>query len=696
MSKSLFIMSTEERAGRSVIELGILQMLKTRVKKIAFFKPVAHSQDNEVDHTVELAIKYFDLDMALEDAWVFTQEEARSMLSQGLQSQFIEAVLTRYKDLEERYDFIVCEGADVQPSDASFVFELNVMIAAALGAPVVFVASGRNKTAAQTVDSVGVALDAMFEEKLHMLAIMVNRVNEDDVVDVRPYVAAKARAYKGSTSIFVLPEDDGLDRPSMNDVKAWVHAEVLEGASLLGNRVRAYIVAAMRVANFLNYLEKDCLVVVPADRSDIILGCYAARFSPKFPNIAGVLLTGDMPVAENIAEIISAWEDASFPILKASGDTFTTARRLLDMRGKIHFDDQQKIARALGVFDGAVNVPVFLRSIDAAKSESITPEMFQYGLFLRARKQRRHIVLPEGDSERILKAADMLVRRDIVDLTLLGNPDEIAKTMSRLNIKLEIPIIDPGSSEHFEEFVDKFVEIRKGKNVTQQIAHDLILDPTYFGTMMVQSGLCDGMVSGSTTTTQHTIRPAFQIIKNRPDVLLVSSVFFMCLKDKVLVYGDCAVNPDPNPEELAQIALSSAETAYKFGIEPRVALLSYSTGSSGKGAHVDKVVEAVKIAQARAPELLLEGPIQYDAAIDPAVAATKLPGSKVAGRATVFIFPDLDTGNNTYKAVQRSAGAIAMGPVLQGLNKPVNDLSRGCTVEDIVYTVAITAIQAQD
>ncbi len=696
MSKSLFIMSTEERAGRCVIELGILQMIKSRVKKVAFFKPVADIRENEPDSAIELALRRFDLEMDVDDAWVYTAEDARSMLSQGQQSQFIEGILTRYNALLSHYDFVVCEGADVDSSEANFVFELNVMMAAAFGSPVVFVASGRQKTAAQTVDSVSVALDALHEEKLHVLALMVNRVKEDEVANIRPQVAAKARAYSSLTSVFVLPESEGLDHPSMNDVRAWIHADVLEGEAFLGNRVRKYIVAAMRVANFLNYLEKDCLVVVPADRSDIILGCYAARFSPKFPNISGVLLTGDMPVAENIAEIVSAWEDASFPVLKATGDTFTSARRLLDMRGKIRFDDDQKIAKALGLFDSAVNVPVFLKNIDAAKSETVTPEMFQYGLFLRAKKQRRHIVLPEGESERILRAADILARRDIVDLTLLGNPDEIHKIMSRFNLKFDIPIIDPSSSDLCDSFIKTFVEIRKGKNVTEQIAHDLMLDPTYFGTMMVQSGLADGMVSGSTTTTQHTIRPAFQIIKNRPDVLLVSSVFFMCLKDKVLVYGDCAVNPDPNPEELAQIALTSAETARKFGIEPRVALLSYSTGTSGKGAHVDKVVEAVKIAKARAPELLLEGPIQYDAAIDPGVAAAKLPGSQVAGRATVFIFPDLDTGNNTYKAVQRSAGAIAMGPVLQGLNKPVNDLSRGCTVEDIVYTVALTAIQAQD
>jgi phosphate acetyltransferase len=322
--------------------------------------------------------------------------------------------------------------------------------------------------------------------------------------------------------------------------------------------------------------------------------------------------------------------------------------------------------------------------------------MFEYNLIERAKSDRRHIVLPEGVEDRILRAAEIVLRRNAADLTLLGNVDEIQKKIATLGLDLKrAQIVDPSRSEWLGDFGETFFQLRSHKGVPRDLARDTMLDVSYFGTMMVHKGLADGMVSGSVHTTQHTLRPAFEFIRTKPGYSLISSVFFMCLADRVLVYGDCAVNPNPNPEQLADIAIASAETAKAFGIEPRIAMLSYSTGESGKGEDVEKVREATQIARERRPDLKIEGPIQYDAAIDASVAATKMPKSEVAGQATVFIFPDLNTGNNTYKAVQRSANAVAIGPVIQGLNKPVNDLSRGCTVTDIVNTVAITAIQAQ-
>lgn len=322
--------------------------------------------------------------------------------------------------------------------------------------------------------------------------------------------------------------------------------------------------------------------------------------------------------------------------------------------------------------------------------------MFEFNLIERAKQNRMRIVLPEGVEERILRAADILARREVADIILLGDADKVGSKVSELGIALDgVQIIQPNLSPKFEEYAQTYFELRKHKGVSIERARDTMNDVTYFGTMMVHKGDAEGMVSGSINTTAHTIRPAFEFIKTKPGFSIVSSVFLMCLKDRVLAFGDCAVNPNPTAEQLAEIAINSAHTARIFGIEPRVAMLSYSTGSSGKGADVEKVIEATRIAKERAPELLLEGPLQYDAAIDMDVARTKLPGSQVAGQATVFIFPDLNTGNNTYKAVQRAAGAVAIGPVLQGLNKPVNDLSRGCTVPDIVNTVAITAIQAQ-
>jgi phosphate acetyltransferase len=325
--------------------------------------------------------------------------------------------------------------------------------------------------------------------------------------------------------------------------------------------------------------------------------------------------------------------------------------------------------------------------------------MFQYQLVKWAKRDKKHIVLPEGNDERILKAVEKLITQDIVDITLLGDPTEITSTIKRLGLNLDpntIKIHNPGQSAHYNDYVDTLHELRKAKNVNLEMARDMMTDVSYFGTMMVYKGDADGMVSGAVHTTQHTIRPALQFVKTKPGVSVVSSIFFMCLPERVAIFGDCAVNPNPTAQQLAEIAISSAESSAKFGIEPRIAMLSYSSGTSGEGEDVERVREATTIVKVRHPELKIEGPIQYDAAVDPLVGKQKLPGSEVAGRASVLIFPDLNTGNNTYKAVQRETGALAIGPMLQGLNKPINDLSRGCTVDDIFNTVVITAIQCQD
>jgi phosphate acetyltransferase len=351
----------------------------------------------------------------------------------------------------------------------------------------------------------------------------------------------------------------------------------------------------------------------------------------------------------------------------------------------------------MGLFSSNVDIKTIEDRITSTSSHIITPMMFEYNLFERARLNRKKIVLPESQDERILRATEILLRREVVDIVLLGKKEEIEYKSSSLGLDIsKAQIINPEDSPLMEEFIQEFYNLRKAKGLSLEIAKDAMAHSNYFATMMVYKGYADGMVSGAVHTTQDTIRPALQIIKTKPDTSIVSSLFFMCLDTKVLVYGDCAVNQDPNAQELAQIAISSADTAVMFGIEPKVAMLSYSTGSSGKGEDVEKVREATNIVKKMRPDILIEGPIQYDAAIDQSVAKTKLPNSKVAGQATVFIFPDLNTGNNTYKAVQRSSGAIAIGPVLQGLNKPVNDLSRGCLVADIVNTVAITGIQAQE
>jgi phosphate acetyltransferase len=324
----------------------------------------------------------------------------------------------------------------------------------------------------------------------------------------------------------------------------------------------------------------------------------------------------------------------------------------------------------------------------------MSPAAFCYRVTERARAAEKRIVLPEGDEPRTIRAAALCAQRNIARCVLLGEPEEIQRVAEGLEVELpkNLEILDPALL--CKNYVSPLVEMRKHKGLTAEDAAELLNDNVWLGTVMLALGEVDGLVSGAVHSTANTIRPALQIIKTKQGAKVVSSIFFMCLPDQVLVYGDCAVNPDPDAETLADIAIQSAESAERFGIPARVAMISYSTGESGSGADVDKVREATRIAQGKRSDLLLDGPLQYDAASMADVAATKAPDSPVAGRATVFIFPDLNTGNTTYKAVQRSANVISIGPMLQGLRRPVNDLSRGALVEDIVYTIAITAIQA--
>ena len=452
----------------------------------------------------------------------------------------------------------------------------------------------------------------------------------------------------------------------------------------------------MRLENFLNYIKEGTLVIVSGDRSDIILGGFLCSANKNFPRIMGLILTGGIYPDENIKKIIEGL-DAHIPVILTKEDTLRTVFQINNIDSKVTPEDKRKIDIYLGLFESNVDTKMLKEKMIVYKSKSVTPKMFEYNLIQRAKSLKKHIVLPDGIEDRILRAAEVLLDRNVVRITLLGKEKEIKEKIIKLGLKLkDVTIIDPTQSKDFLDYCETYYELRKHKGITMDNAKDVMSDVSYYGTMMVYKGHADGMVSGSINTTQHTIRPSLEFVKTKPGFSIVSSVFLMCLPDKVLVYGDCAVNPNPTAAELAEIAMSSAQTAKQFGIEPRVAMLSYSTGDSGKGEEVEKVREATKLVRAKMPDILIEGPIQYDAAIDPEVASTKMPNNPVAGKATVFIFPDLNTGNNTYKAVQRSANAVAIGPVLQGIKKPVNDLSRGCTVPDIVNTVVITAIQAQE
>ncbi|WP_027184546.1 phosphate acetyltransferase [Desulfovibrio inopinatus] len=696
MAKSVYITATEQKSGKSAICLGFMQLLLRDVGRVAFFRPIITSYPEDVkDHDISLILSHFHLDMAYEDTHVYTLRQARDLVNAGRTNELIETILSRYKKLESEYDFIVCEGTDYLGHDPAFEFDINAEIAANIGSPVALVTNANGKDPDDIVSSTRLAIDTFYEKRLDVLAAIINRVKSSDLEAIRSALTCK-RTGEPDCLIHLIPEEPTLGNPSMDSVRKWLKADVLYGHGRLDALVGDYVIAAMQVGNFLEYIEPSSLVITPGDREDIILACLASRLSTSYADISGVLLTGGLQPSRNVHRLIEGWTGVPVSILSVKEHTYKASRILGQLYGRIDPEDQRKIATALGVFEAHVNVKELRSRLDARKSVRVTPKMFEFGLVEKAKAEKQRIVMPEGSGERILQATDILLRRGVADITLIGKPEEVRAKASACGAAIEgATIINPEESSLFDDYVSTYFELRKHKGIRQSDARDRMSDPTYFGTMMVYKGDADGMVSGSETTTAQTIRPAFEFVKTKPGASIVSSVFLMCLKDRVLVFGDCAVNPSPTAQQLAEIAVVSAQTATIFGVDPKVAMLSYSTGASGKGEEVEKVKEAARIAKEMAPDLPLEGPIQYDAAVDPAVAMTKLPNSQVAGHATVFIFPDLNTGNNTYKAVQRAAQAVAIGPILQGLRKPVNDLSRGCSVPDIVNTVAITAIQAQ-
>ena len=526
--------------------------------------------------------------------------------------------------------------------------------------------------------------------------MIVNRAVLETAHTLR--AALKEELPRDSAMLSVIPAHTTLSSPTLKEVAEQLDAKILYGADYLERLAHRPLVIAMHLHNYLPRLTENALLITSGDRSDVILSALQAHQSQYYPQLAGILLSGGLKPPPAVARLLDGLPDM-VPILAVQTDTYDTAARVSTLHSYITADNQAKIELSLELFEEFVDTAALEAQISSIQPRGMTPRMFTYNLVQQAKADKQHIVLPEGNDERILRAAEFLLGRDIVDLTLLGNPEEVHGLILQLGLEIDlyrVPVIRPYMSTEYQEYAETLLGLRKHKGMSRETAFDLMRDVSYYGTMMVYKGVADGMVSGAAHTTLHTIRPALQFIKTKPGFSVVSSVFFMCLDDQVLVYGDCAVNPNPTAEQLAEIAISSADTARTFGIEPRVAMLSYSSGESGMGEDVERVREATQLARARRPDLELDGPMQYDAAVDMGVAAKKMPDSEVAGRATVFIFPDLNTGNNTYKAVQRETGAIAIGPVLQGVKKPVNDLSRGCTVEDVINTVAITAVQAQN
>ena len=694
MTENLYIASLESYSGKLVITLGIMEMLSRRVDRLGLFRTIAPVPAGEDNH-IRLLSSRFNLSLTAEQMVGVTHEQARKMVSEGDQRLLFREILNRFKEAEEHCDFLLCEGPDISHLSDAFDYDISIKIARELGTPALYVSSGFGADRQQLLENLRVAEKTFHQLQCPLLAIMVNRVNPEILETAEQELRDQCAS---DITIDLLPEVESLNKPTMQEIVESLHARWFSGPK---NRLQRDVldikVAAMGPANFLTYIEKDDLIITPGDRPDIILATLGAIASKNYPTPVGLLLSGGLVPEPSIVKLLDGLDDQAIPLYSVAGDTYRTAVDAAAVQGRLQAENERKIARALGMFEQHVDIAGLEEKIRVSPSSTMSPLMFEYSLFQRARQERKHIVLPEGDDDRILQAADILRLRDVVELTILGKESTIRARAATLGLKLDdVNIIDPHSSPLLEEFSRTFFELRKHKCITMETAFDTLRDASYFGTMMVYKEMADGMVSGAAHTTAHTIRPAFQFIRTPPDVLIVSSVFLMCMKTKVLVYGDCAVNPNPNSEQLADIAISSANTARMFEIEPIIAMLSYSSGLSGTGKDVDLVRKAVEIARKRRPDLKLDGPIQYDAAIDATVASKKMPDSEVAGRATVFIFPDLNTGNNTYKAVQRSSGAVAIGPVLQGLKKPVNDLSRGCLVPDIINTVAITAIQAQE
>jgi phosphate acetyltransferase len=694
-NKAIYITTIEPNSGKSIVSLGLMQLLLGKTAKVGYFRPIIDDlQKGEVDNHINTVTSYFNLNLKFEEAYAFSRSEVIRKKNENKVDEIISKIIEKYKALEERFDFVLIEGTSFIGEGVIIEFDINILIAKNLGVPAIILASGVGKSLEELVGSLRIAYDSFRDKGVEVLSIIANKVEpkNQDVV-----IAELAKHLPSEVIVNAIPMNYILANASIKEIVEDLGGKVLFGESYINNQAGYFSVGAMQLRNYLTHLKANALVITPGDRADIILGALQANISANYPSISGIVLTGGLIPEDAIIKLIEGLSDI-VPIISVEGGTFSVANSIGAIKSQIYAQNTQKILTSIKDFEKHVHVEALVERLITFETNGITPRMFQYNLLKKAKSNKKHIVLPEGLDERILRATKHLVDVDVVDVTLLGDIKQIEDKIATLDIMLDldkITIVNPIESDHFEAYAKALYDLRKHKNVNLAMAKDLMEDVSYFGTMMVNMGHADGMVSGAVHTTQHTILPALQFIKTKPETSLVSSVFFMCLEDRVSVYGDCAINPNPTAEQLAEIAISSAATSLSFGIEPKIAMLSYSSGTSGVGEDVERVRKATEIVKEIRPDLKIEGPIQYDAAVDPIVGKTKMPDSEVAGQASVFIFPDLNTGNNTYKAVQRETKALAIGPIIQGLNKPVNDLSRGCTVDDIFNTVIVTAIQAQ-
>lgn len=715
MARILLLVPSGHDVGLTSVSLGLYGSLHREGRKVGFFKPISqtHKEGDGVEQSV-LAIKNLNPSISIPEP--IRLKEAESLLRHGNEEVLMERVVDNLHSIKSDVDVIVAEGL-VSASSIFFAKRLNNMLAKALDAEVILVGAPYQKTpeelaeafeieskdfvrlknfAGCVINKIGRVSESLYHKKIilpHTKAHHYGRAasEEVDAELLNSYRSAVEQAHL--PVLGTIPWSQDLVNPKLEDIAEHVNAHFLRPDSQRNRRIQTLSVCTMSLSKSLFHLQDDTLVITTGDRADIVLGVAMAYLSGV--NIGGLLLCGGFEPDANVMILCEKAFSAGLPLLTTSSDIYQTCAGLSDMQIEVKANDSVKLDKLIENVGQSFSSDWFKNLLASKREHRMSPPEFRSLLIRLSKGERKKIILPEGEEERTLQAALICAKRGIADIVLLGNPEVIMKSVLKLGLEWHpsVEIMDPHVIAPM--YIEPLVELRKHKGMTPEKAVTTLDDTITLGTMMLKLDEVDGLVAGAVNTSAATVRPALQLIKTAPDADLISSIFFMGLPNQILVFGDCAINQDPTASELAQIAIQSADSAQKFGIPPRVAMISYSTGNSGTGADVEKVKEATKLVKELRPDLLVDGPLQYDAAMIEAVAQSKAPDSPVAGRATVLIFPDLNTGNTTYKAVQRSSGGVSIGPMLQGLAKPVNDLSRGALVEDIVYTIALTAIQAQ-
>ena len=676
LTQVFMIVPAQQTAGLTSVVLGIVRALQRLGVGVGYAKPVAQDAHDNSNH---FAREIFHLEVA--DALSLEESAERIAYSQG--DELLEEIVALCMKAGKDKAVLFIEGLH---SDALHTFpaQLNVDIARSLKAEVIIVADASTANAASNLRLI---IRKYANESCKIAGVVFNKTPAD-------FDRAQAAKLLGETRIWGFVHDNpALRAPRVQDVAQHLQAEILIPGEIATRRVTETVIAARSAAQFIPRLKPGVLIITPGDRDEIILA--AALAASRGIELAGILLTHSSEIAQQVLELAAPALNTGLPVIRTNEDSFITAHQVSHIPSAVPWDDMERMNDVLDTIAEDLDIETISSSFHIPESTKLSPPAFRYQLIQKARSAQKRIVLPEGEEPRTVRAAVICAKKGIARCVLLGKREVIETVAASQGISLpeELEILDPDVIR--EQYVAPMVELRKSKGLTPDQALAQLEDTVVLGTMMLAVDEVDGLVSGAIHTTASTVRPALQLIKTSPGSTIVSSVFFMLMPDQVLVYGDCAINPVPSAEQLAEIAKQSADSAAAFGITPKVAMISYSTGTSGSGEDVDKVRQATEIAHARFPEIVLDGPLQYDAASVIEVGRQKAPDSPVAGQATVFVFPDLNTGNTTYKAVQRSAKVVSVGPMLQGLRKPVNDLSRGALVDDIVFTIALTAIQAQ-